>query len=91
MRKNIMRKWAVAVLLGIFMATLAGCGTKTEATDQEVPESSAVEADSANEEENAGEATEDVDFSIGAENEEIVLYAENMENIVHKKTKLLNL
>ena len=79
MRKNVMRKWAVVVLAGIFMVTLAGCGTKTEATDQEVPESSAVEADSANEEENAGEATEDVDFSIGAENEEIVLYAEIAE------------
>ena len=80
MRKNVMRKWAVVVLAGIFMVALAGCGTKTEATDQEVPESSAVENeagvdDSVTDEKADGEKGS-ASGAIGAEDESIVLYAE---------------
>lgn len=84
MRKNVMRKWAVVILSGIFIVALAGCGTKTEKTGQEVPKSSsAVEseadgsvADESTSEEVIGDdANEPSDFA-GAENESIVLYAE---------------
>ena len=80
------KRVVIALLTGLVIASLAGCGTKTEATGQEVPESSsAVEseaeadgsvADESTSEEVIGDdADEPSDFA-GAENESIVLYAE---------------
>ena len=80
------KRVVIALLTGLVIASLAGCGTKTEATGQEVSESSsAVEseagtdgsvADESTSEEVSGDnADEPSDFA-GAENESIVLYAE---------------
>ena len=60
------------------MVSFTGCGTKTEATDQEIPESSSAETEADDEiasEEVVGEDAETGDFA-GAEDENIVLYAE---------------
>lgn len=74
-----MKKRVLSFLVtGLVIASLAGCGTKTEATDQEVSESSSAETEADNEiasEEVVGEDTETSDFA-GAEDENIVLYAE---------------
>ncbi len=74
-----MKKRVVIVLLtGLVIASLAGCGAKAEATDQEVSESSSAETEADNEiasEEVVGEDAETSDFA-GAEDENIVLYAE---------------
>lgn len=72
MKKGIV----IALVTGLMMVSLAGCGAKTEATDQEVPKSS-VEADSDEiaSEEVVGEGAEASDFA-GIEGENIVLYAE---------------
>lgn len=60
------------------MVSFTGCGTKTEATDQEISESSSAETEADDEiasEEVVGEDAETGDFA-GAEDENIVLYAE---------------
>jgi hypothetical protein len=79
MRRKKMKKRVVIVLLtGLVIASLAGCGAKAEATDQEVSESSSAETEADNEiasEEVVGEDAETSDFA-GAEDENIVLYAE---------------
>ena len=85
MKKRIVN----ALVTGLMVVSLAGCGTKTEVTGQEIPESgSAVEseaeadgsvADESTSEEVIGDnADEPSDFA-GAENESIVLYAEIAE------------
>lgn len=74
MKKRIM----VALMTGLMMVSLAGCGTKADATDQEVSESSSAETETDDEiasEEVVGEDAETSDFA-GAEDENIVLYAE---------------
>ncbi len=70
----------IALVTGLMMVSLAGCGAKTDATDQEVPESSSVEVDSdeITSEDVVGDDTETSDFA-GAEDENIVLYAEIAE------------
>lgn len=75
MRKNVMKKWVVIGLSCVFAVALAGCGTKTEATDQ-VSESNNVELETENVNEDAEEETKDINTSVGAEDENIVLYAE---------------
>lgn len=84
MKKNVIKKWAVVVVTGIFMTSLTGCGTKTGATEQ-VPESSneVVEVSNENIEtevtETEIEIEDDAEVSdefVGAEDENIVLYAE---------------
>ena len=74
-----MKKRVVIVLLtGLVIASLAGCGTKADATDQEFSESSSAETEADDEitnEEVVGEDAETSDFA-GAEDENIVLYAE---------------
>ena len=84
------KRVVIALLTGLVIASLAGCGTKTEATGQEVPESSsAVEseaeadgsvADESTSEEVSGDNTEEAGDFAGAENESIVLYAEIAEH-----------
>lgn len=68
------------LVTGLIMVFLAGCGTKTETTNQAPESSEAVEADNVDETENAGEEagkdTEDSNTFAGAEDENIVLYAE---------------
>lgn len=74
MKKRIV----IALVTGLMMVSFTGCGTKTEATDQEIPESSSAETEADNEiasEEVVGEDAETSDFA-GAEDENIVLYAE---------------
>lgn len=83
MKKNVIKKWTVVVVTGIFMTSLTGCGTKTGATEQ-VPESSneAVEVSNENTEteiEIEDDAEEVADESVGAEDENLVLYAEIAE------------
>ena len=80
-----MKKRVLSFLVtGLVIASLAGCGTKTEATDQS-PESSVVgsEADDSatNESIDTREAggAESASNDIGAEDENIVLYAEIAE------------
>lgn len=79
-----MKKKTVGILVaGLIMASLAGCGTKTEATDQ-VPESSEAVVDAEVDTEITsteviGEDTEEEAGFAGAENDEIVLYAEIAE------------
>lgn len=71
MKKRIV----IAMVTGLIIASLAGCGTKTGATDQEVPENSAVESgaetDSATDEitstEVIGDDTEETNEIVGAE------------------------
>jgi hypothetical protein len=79
MRRKKMKKRVVIVLLtGLVIASLAGCGTKADATDQEFSESSSAETEADDEitnEEVVGEDAETSDFA-GAEDENIVLYAE---------------
>ena len=61
---------------GLIMASLAGCGAKTEVADQ-VPENSEVfEAETENVNEETEGNAEDTNAFAGAENEDIVLYAE---------------
>lgn len=72
------RRVVIVLLTGLVIASLAGCGAKAEATDQEVSESSSAETEADNEiasEEVVGEDAETSDFA-GAEDENIVLYAE---------------
>lgn len=82
------KKVASVLVTGLIMVSLAGCGTKTGATEQ-VPESSEAVADVSNEitetedteekltdTEVIGEDTEAADEFVGAEDENIVLYAE---------------
>ena len=74
MKKRIV----IALVTGLMMVSFTGCGTKTEATDQEIPESSSAETEADDEianEEVVGEDAETGDFA-GAEDENIVLYAE---------------
>lgn len=70
-----MRNKTVTILLALtlVLSLLAGCGAKTEATDQVSENSDVVE----NETENINEET---NASVGAENEDIVLYAEIEEH-----------
>ncbi len=80
------RKAASILVTGLIVASLAGCGTKTEATEQK-PENNAsvVEAETETNTEDVsdetmsteviGEDTEEIGFT-GAENDNIVLYAE---------------
>lgn len=72
MKNRVLR----VVVLGLVVASLAGCGTKTEATDQASENSNIVEADGA---EDTVEETEDTGSSVAAEDENIVLYAEIAE------------
>lgn len=82
-----MKKRVLSFLVtGLVIASLAGCGTKADATDQEVPESSAVEseADDSVTDESAGSVEADGEKEsssgfAGAEDENIVLYAEIAE------------
>ena len=78
-----MKKRVVIVLLtGLVIASLAGCGTKADATDQEVSESSSAETETDDEitsEEVIGDNTDEPNDFTGAENESIVLYAEIAE------------
>ena len=74
MKKRIL----IALVTGLMMVSFTGCGTKTEATDQEISESSSAETEADDEiasEEVVGEDAETGDFA-GAEDENIVLYAE---------------
>ena len=74
MKKRIV----IALVTGLMMVSFTGCGTKTEATDQEISESSSAETEADDEiasEEVVGEDAETGDFA-GAEDENIVLYAE---------------
>ena len=41
MKKRIV----IALVTGLMMVSFTGCGTKTEATDQEIPESSSAETE----------------------------------------------
>ncbi len=82
MKKRVLSFWVT----GLVIASLAGCGTKADATDQEVPESSAVEseADDSVTDESAGSVEADGEKEsssgfAGAEDENIVLYAEIAE------------
>ena len=78
-----MKKRVVIVLLtGLVIASLAGCGAKADATDQEVSESSSAETETDDEitsEEVIGDNTDEPNDFTGAENESIVLYAEIAE------------
>lgn len=81
MKKRIV----IAMVTGLIIASLAGCGTQADATDQEVPESSAVESgaeteDSATDEitstEVIGDDTSEAGEFVGAEDEIIEFYGE---------------
>lgn len=74
MKKRIV----IALVTGLMMVSFTGCGTKAESTDQEASESSSAETEADDEitnEEVVGEDAETSDFA-GAEDENIVLYAE---------------
>ena len=63
------------LVTGLIMISLAGCGAKTEVTDQASENSEVVEAETENVNEETEENAEDTNAFAGAENEDIVLYA----------------
>ena len=70
------RKVVSMLVTGLVIASLAGCGARTEATDQVSENSDVVEAETENENEETEGNTEDANAFAGAEDENIVLYAE---------------
>ncbi len=70
------RKVVCVLATGLIVASLAGCGTKTEATDQGAESSNVVEDDGEEETEDISEGAGDTNASVGAEDENIVLYDE---------------
>lgn len=72
------KRLGIALVAGMMLVSLAGCGAKTEATDQEVPESSSVEtgSDEITSTEVIGDDEEDTDNSGDIEENGIVLFAE---------------
>ena len=75
MKKRIV----IALVTGLMMVSFTGCGTKTEATDQEIPESSSAETEADDEiasEEVAGEDTEDEEELGDTNYNGIILFSE---------------
>lgn len=67
------------LVTGLLMVSLTGCGAKTEATEQVAESSEVVEAGNVDETENVS-SEENESASVGAEDENIVLYAEKGEH-----------
>ena len=76
-----MRKKTIVILLvsTFILSLLAGCGAKTEATDQAPENSNVIEAETENVNEETEGNAEDTNTFAGAEDENIVLYAERGE------------
>ena len=75
MKKRIV----IALVTGLMMVSFTGCGTKTEATDQEIPESSSAETEADDEitgEEVVGDDTEDEEELGDTNYNGIILFAE---------------
>lgn len=86
--EEVKKRIVIAMVTGLIIASLAGCGTQADATDQEVSENSAVESGAETEEtatdeitstEVIGDDTEENGEFVGAEDDSIVLYAEIAE------------
>lgn len=86
--EEMKKRIVIAMVTGLIIASLTGCGTQADATDQEVPESSAIESGAETDETATDEITSeqviedntgDPSESVGAENDSIVLFAEIAE------------
>lgn len=83
--EEMKKRIVIAMVTGLIIASLGGCGTKTDATDQEVPENSAVESGAETDEtatdeitstEVIGNDTEENGEFVGAEDDSIYFYGE---------------